>query len=162
MQMNLSDFMVADALVPNLKSTSRDDVIRELVEALARAGRINKSVVNEITKNLIEREKQGSTGIGKGIAVPHIKHASVTEIVGTIGRSKDGIDFSSLDKAPVYSVLLLLSPPNNPDRHLEAMESLFAHLQRDMFRKFLRQAETKEAIVDLLMEADESRQESGL
>jgi len=160
--MNLSDFMVPDAFIPDLKSESRDDAIRELVQALASSGRIGADQVDAITGNIIEREKQGSTGIGKGIAVPHIKHASVKEIVGTIGGSRAGIDFASLDKAPVYSVLLLISPPNNPDRHLEAMESLFTHLQRDMFRKFLRQAETTEAIVELLAEADESHQETGL
>ena len=160
--MNLSDFMVADAIIPEIKAQTRDGAIAELVEALAQAGKINHDQVEEITLKVVEREKQGSTGIGKGIAVPHVKHPAVSQIVGTIGCSKAGIDFASLDKAPVFSVLLLLSPPNDPDRHLEAMEILFAHLQRDMFRKFLRQSESKEAIVDLLMEADESRQESGL
>ena len=160
--MNLCDFMVSDAIVPELQAETRDDAIRELVNALAHAGQVAKNKVNEIVQNLIERENQGSTGIGKGIAVPHIKHSSVKKIVGTIGCKKQGIDFSSLDHAPVYSVLLLLSPPNDPDRHLEAMESLFAHLQRDMFRKFLRQSETREMITDLLTEADTSDQKSGL
>jgi len=160
--MKLSDFMVSEAIVPQLQSTSRDDAIRELVEALANAGKVATKQVDEIVQKIIERETQGSTGIGKGIAVPHIKHPGTTEIVGTIGCSRDGIEFNSLDKAPVYSVLLLLSPLNDPDRHLEAMESLFAHLQRDRFRKFLRQSESTEAIIDLIQEADEAQQESGL
>ncbi|MCK4628221.1 MAG: PTS sugar transporter subunit IIA [Sedimentisphaerales bacterium] len=160
--MKLSDFMVSEAIVPQLQSTSRDDAVRELVEALAHAGKVATKQVDEIVQKIIERETQGSTGIGKGIAVPHIKHPSTTEIVGTIGCSRNGIEFNSLDKAPVYSVLLLLSPPNDPDRHLEAMESLFAHLQRDRFRKFLRQSESTEAIIDLIQEADEAQQESGL
>ena len=160
--MNLSAFMVPEAIVPKLAAVDRDGAIRELVTALARAGRIKEEQVDEITQAIIEREDQGSTGIGKGIAVPHVKHAAVTQIAGAIGCSQEGLDFASLDKAPVYSILLLLSPPNQPDQHLEAMESLFAHLQRDMFRKFLRQADTTEAVVDLLMEADESHQESGL
>lgn len=160
--MNLSDFMVPEAIVPDLQATERDAAIAELVTALAQAGRIDPAKVDEITQQVIAREEQGSTGIGKGIAVPHIKHPAVKEIVGTVGCSQAGIDFASLDKAPVYSVLLLLSPPDQPDKHLEAMESLFAHLQRDMFRKFLRQAETRAAVVDLLQEADESPQQSGL
>jgi mannitol/fructose-specific phosphotransferase system IIA component (Ntr-type) len=160
--MKLSDFMVGDAIVPKLISQGRDAVIAELVESLAQAGCIEAAQKEEITQKIIEREKQGSTGIGKGIAVPHIKHPSAKNIIGTIGCSKEGVDFSSLDKAPVYSVLLLISPPNNPDRHLEAMESLFSHLQREMFRKFLRQAESKEEIVDLLKEADEAQSDSGL
>lgn len=160
--MNLTDFMVPQAIVPEVQSETRDEVIRELVESLRAAGHVPAEDADEIVRKLIERENQGSTGIGKGIAVPHIKHSGIEKIVGTIGCSKKGIDFSALDQAPVYSILLLLSPPNDPDRHLEAMESLFAHLQRDRFRKFLRQSETQEAIVDLLTEADEGIQESGL
>jgi len=160
--MNLNDFMIPEAIVPEVKSETRDEVIGELVKNLAATGNIPEDCTDEIVAKLIERENQGSTGIGKGIAVPHIKHSSVKEIIGTIGCCKQGIDFSSLDQAPVYSILLLVSPPNDPDRHLEAMESLFAHLQRDRFRKFLRQAETKEAILELLREADEGKQESGL
>lgn len=160
--MKLSDFMVPEALLPVLAKKTRDEVIRELVESLAEAGRVQKKDLDDIVEKLIERELQGSTGIGKGIAVPHIKHSSINEIVGTIGCSSEGVDFNSLDKAPVFSILLLLSPPNNPDRHLEAMEKIFSHLQRDMFRKFLRQAESKVEIVELLKEADDSPQESGL
>ncbi|MBN2211575.1 MAG: PTS sugar transporter subunit IIA [Sedimentisphaerales bacterium] len=154
--MNLCEFMVPEAFVPHLEGTKRDDIIRELVNGLAQAGAIKTENIEDIILRLIDREKQGSTGIGKGIAVPHIKHPSVARIVGTIGCSRAGVDFASLDKAPVFSVLLLLSPPDNPDRHLEAMESLFGHLQRDMFRKFLRQADSRETLVDLIQEADES------
>ena len=160
--MNLSDFMVPEAFVADLQSADRSGVVTELVSALAKAGKIDESFVEEISRKIVEREEQGSTGIGKGIAVPHAKHDSLKEIVGTVGCSKGGVDFASLDKAPVYSIMLLLSPPNNPDRHLEAMECVFAHLQRDMFRKFLHQAETTEAIQDLLEEADQARQEDGL
>jgi len=160
--MKLSDFIEVEAIVPNLSCGTRDESIRELVMSLARVGRSNEDKVDEITRDLIKRENQGSTGIGKGISVPHIKHSSVTEIVGTIGISKEGLDFSSLDKAPVYSVVLLLSPMNDPDRHLEAMENLFSHLQKEMFRKFLRQSETKKMIVDLIMEADEAHQDGNI
>jgi mannitol/fructose-specific phosphotransferase system IIA component (Ntr-type) len=73
----------------------------------------------------------------------------------TIGRSSSGIDFAALDRAPVYTIVLLLSPPDDPDGHLQAMENIFRHLQRDNFRRFLRQSETKEAILDLIEEADE-------
>ncbi|MBI9015742.1 MAG: PTS sugar transporter subunit IIA [Phycisphaerae bacterium] len=157
--MKLMDFMVPDALVPELQSANRDDIVNELVDSLVKAGKVSTKDRDDIVEQLIERERQGSTGIGKGIAVPHIKHPSVKSIIGTIGCSTEGIDFNSLDKAPVYSVLLLLSPPNNPDQHLEAMEKLFSHLQRDMFRKFLRQAQSTEDIVDLLKEADDGRNE---
>ena len=154
--MKMTDFMVPEAFVPNLESTERDDVIRELVAGLVAADKIKAEDKEDIIEKLCERERQGSTGIGKGIAVPHVKHPSIETITGTIGRSVEGVNFNSLDKAPVFSVLLLLSPPNDPDKHLEAMEKVFSHLQRDMFRKFLRQAETTEEVVELLKEAEES------
>ncbi len=154
--MNLMEFMVPEAFLPHLEGEKREDIIRELVAALVQAKVVKAKDVEDIVQRLIEREKQGSTGIGKGIAVPHIKHPGVNRIVGTIGCSQKGVDFAALDKAPVFSVLLMLSPPDNPDRHLEAMESLFGHLQRDIFRKFLRQASSREMLVDLIQEADES------
>lgn len=158
--MKLSQFIKFDAIIPQLEAQTRDETIQEMVRSLAQAGCLADDQVEEIAEKIIERENQGSTGIGKGIAVPHIKHGGVNEIVGTVGCSREGLDFSSLDKAPVYSVLLLVSPQGDPEGHLEAMESVFSHLQKDMFRKFLRQAETREAIEELLLEADEAQQDS--
>ena len=153
--MKLSDIMVSDAIVPELKAKTRDEAIAELVEALAQAGAISKKNEKDITKAVLAREAQATTGIGKGVALPHAKLKGLKKPIGTIGRSSEGIDFAALDSKPVYSVILLLSSPDNPDEHLQAMETIFKHVQRDMFRKFLRQSETKEAIVDLIQEADE-------
>ncbi len=153
--MKLSDIMVSDAIVPELKGTTRDEVITELIEALADAGAVAKKNVKEITKAVLKREGQATTGIGKGVALPHAKLKGIKKPVGTIGRSSAGVDFSALDSKPVYSVILLLSSPDNPDEHLQAMEAIFKHVQRDIFRKFLRQSETREGIVDLIQESDE-------
>lgn len=153
--MKLTDIMVDQAIVPQLKATTRDGAISELVEALAEGGAIARKNVGEIIKAVIARESQATTGIGKGVALPHRKLKCVKHPVGTIGQSSDGIDFGALDSKPVYSVILLLSNVDNPDEHLQAMETIFKHVQRDMFRKFLRQSETKQAIVELIKEADE-------
>jgi mannitol/fructose-specific phosphotransferase system IIA component (Ntr-type) len=153
--MKLSDIIVTDAIIPDLQSTSRDEVIEQLVSALAEAGAISKKSIKEATAAVLAREKQATTGIGKGIALPHAKIKSVKKVVGAIGRSSRGIDFSALDSKPVYIVLLLLSNPENPDEHLQAMETIFKHVQRDIFRKFLRQSETTQAIAELINEADE-------
>jgi mannitol/fructose-specific phosphotransferase system IIA component (Ntr-type) len=75
-------------------------------------------------------------------------------MVAAIGVSQKGVDFNALDKAPVYSVVLLISPKDKPDEHLQAMENIFSNLQKDNFRRFLRQSATAEAIKDLLHEAD--------
>ncbi|HOB76186.1 MAG TPA: PTS sugar transporter subunit IIA [Phycisphaerae bacterium] len=153
--MKLSELVVADAIIPELASTDRNGVIREMVNALAAAMGMSEEDANAISKSVIARENQGSTGFGKGVAVPHVKHPAIKRIAATIARSSAGVDFAALDRAPVYIVVLLLSPPDNPDQHLASMENIFRHLQRDNFRRFLRQATTKEEIIDLIHEADE-------
>ena len=153
--MKLSEIMVTDAIVPELSAKTRDEAVRELVQALAATGAVPKKSIEDIVKAVLGREAQATTGIGKGVALPHAKLKGIKKPLGTIGRSSEGIDFASLDAKPVYSVILLLSSPDNPDEHLQAMETIFKHVQRDIFRKFLRQSQTKQAIVDLIHEADE-------
>ena len=155
--MKLSDFIVPDAIVPELQASDRDGVIRELVSSLATAGAVAPDAVDDVVAALVKREQNGSTGFGKGVAVPHVKHAKVKQMAGTIGRSAGGIDFAALDHQPVYSIFLLLSPDNQPQQHLQAMNIVFSNLQKDMFRRFLRQANTREGIVELLDEADQGK-----
>lgn len=152
--MKFVDFVCFDATIPELKTEDRDGVIAELVASLDKAGRLGKGSCQEIVKVVIKREKEASTGMGKGVAVPHVKHQAVKDVVAAIGQSNAGIDFSALDKEPVYSVILLISPVDNPDKHLQAMENVFKHLQQEKFRRFLRQSQTAEQIESLLREAD--------
>jgi PTS system nitrogen regulatory IIA component len=155
--MKLREFIVPEAINANLAAADRDGAIRELVSALADAGALPTASVDEVVTALIKREQNGSTGFGKGVAVPHVKHPKVKKMSGTIGRSESGIDFAALDHQPVYSIVLLLSPENQPQQHLQAMNIIFSNLQKDMFRRFLRQSSTREAIVELLDEADQGK-----
>ena len=154
--MKFADFVCFEAIIPELKVADCDGAIAELVAALDKAGRLGEKKCEQVTRAVIKRENEASTGMGKGVAVPHVKHEAVKDVVATVGLSSSGIDFSSLDKQPVYSVILLISPVDNPDRHLQAMETIFKHLQQERFRRFLRQAQTAEQIKDLLQEADEN------
>ena len=155
--MKLNEFIVNDAIIAELGAADRDGVIRELVESLAAAGALPRGDVDEVVAALIKREQNGSTGFGKGVAVPHVKHARVRQMCGTIGRSAAGVDFAALDHQPVFSVVLLLSPENQPQQHLAAMNAVFNNLQQDTFRRFLRQSESRETIVDLIEEADQGK-----
>jgi len=153
--MKLADLIHGPSVVPELQATDRNGVIRELIQSLADHGAIDPDGMEAIARATIARENQGSTGFGRGVAVPHVKHASVKTMTATIGRSSHGVDFAALDRAPVYAVVLLLSPASAPEEHLAAMEKIFRYLQHEKFRKFLRQSETHEAIVELIQEADE-------
>jgi PTS system nitrogen regulatory IIA component len=153
--MKLSEFVCFEAVAPELHASDRDGAIAELISLLDEAGRLGKAKTAEIQREMIKRENEASTGMGRGVAIPHVKHKAVKDVVATIGLSAVGIDFSALDKQPVYSIILLVSPADNADKHLQAMECVFTHLQRDKFRKFLRQCRTPEQIKDLVLEADE-------
>jgi len=155
--MTLKEFIIPDAVSPELKATDRDSALRELVAGLAAAGALPESAVEEITAALIKRERNGSTGFGKGVAVPHVKHPMVKKMAGAFGRSHAGIDFAALDHQPVFSIFVLLSPENETQQHLQAMNIIFSNLQEDTFRRFLRQLQTRQAILDLLDEADQGK-----
>lgn len=152
----LCDFVIKEAIVPDLVSRDRNGVIRELVESLAKVGAIDQSIVEDAILEVTQREAKGSTGFGKGVAVPHGRHDGLTKMVAVIGRSTAGVDFASLDKQPVYTFILLLSPAANKERHLAAMNVIFSNLQMDMFRKFLRQSDSQQKIWELLEEEDQS------
>ncbi len=154
--MKLLDFIQPEAIIPELSSTDRNGVIRELVQVLAECGTIESSAVDGIVKSIVARERsRGTTGFGKGVAAPHAKVAGLRRVVAAVGRSSKGVDFSSLDGEPVYAVFLILSPEDSPEEHLRAMDLVFRHLQQEKFRKFLRQSDGREKIYDLLKEADE-------
>ena len=154
--MNFADFVCFEVTIPELQARDRDGAIKELVSALDRAGKLGRGNREEIIKAVVKREKEASTGMGKGVAVPHVKHGAVKDVVAVVGQSSAGIDFSSLDKQPVYTIILLISPLDSPDKHLQAMEKVFRHLQQEKFRKFLRRCQKVEQIEDLLKEADEN------
>jgi PTS system fructose-specific IIA component/PTS system nitrogen regulatory IIA component len=152
--MKLSQIVVRKAILPELASAKRNDAIKELVDALVAAGTIGRELRDPFAKAVIQREDRGSTGFGHGVAVPHVKHAAIKKLAVAIGISRVGIDFNSLDRQPVHSIFLLLSPEDRPEDHLNAMEALFGQLGQDRFRRFLRQAKGVDDVVTLLEEAD--------
>lgn len=152
--MKLSEIVAEGAVVTQLEPTERDQVIMALVDRLVECGAAPAKMRDDIIACVLEREKRGSTGFGRGVAVPHVKHKSVETMAAAIGLSQKGIDFNALDKQPVYSVFLLLSPEDKPEEHLQAMNVIFTNLSKETFRKFLRQAETVEEVRTLLDDAD--------
>ena len=152
--MKLTEIIVPGAIVPRLASSERDAVVGELVDAVLATGAAPLELPDELVARVLERERRGSTGFGKGIAVPHVKHHAITRMTAAVGLSQTGVDFNSLDKQPVYSIFLLLSPQDRPEDHLQAMEVIFKNLGKDTFRRFLRQAATTEEVWTLLEEAD--------
>jgi mannitol/fructose-specific phosphotransferase system IIA component (Ntr-type) len=152
--MKFSDFVSVPSIKANLQSLDKPSVIRELAESLAASGAIKSTEIDGIVAAIMKREELGSTGIGRGVAVPHTKHASVERLVGTVGVSEEGIDFNSLDGDKVHLLFLLISPPDRPGDHLRALENISRQLRDDTFCRFLKQARSPEDIRHLLDEAD--------
>ncbi|MGE4286817.1 MAG: PTS sugar transporter subunit IIA [Phycisphaerae bacterium] len=155
--MNLSGLFCPEASVVGLKSDARDAVIAELVDMLVSSGKLDAAHRNAVLEGVLMRENEASTGIGKGVAVPHVKCDIVDEPIGAYGLSVEGIDFASLDKQPVYSVFLVLGPEKYPEKHLVAMETIFKSLQNDDFRSFLRQAKSVNDVMTLFGQVDNNQ-----
>ncbi|GIW97934.1 MAG: PTS fructose transporter subunit IIA [Pirellulaceae bacterium] len=155
--MKFSDFISQKSIRAELTADSKEGVIAELVDALLDSGDINADDRDDIIKAIMKREELGSTGIGRGIAVPHTKHPSVDKLVGTVGVSVGGVDFDSLDGEKVQLFFLLVSPPDRPGDHLRALENISRQLRDDTFCRFLKQSKTAEDILQLLEEADNNQ-----
>lgn len=152
--MKFADFVSRKAVRAGLVSDDKEAVIREMTQALLDAGEINANEYESIVKAILKREELGSTGIGRGVAVPHTKHPGVSRLVATVGVSSDGVDFHSLDGEKVQLLFLLISPPDRPGDHLRALENISRQLRDDTFCRFLKQARGTDAILQLLDEAD--------
>ena len=155
--MKFADFISRKALRANLAAVNKEGAIREMVQALLDAGNIESDELESIVKAIMKREELGSTGIGRGVAVPHTKHSSVDRLVGTVAVSKEGVDFASLDGEAVHLFFLLISPPDRPGDHLRALENISRQLRNDTFCRFLKQAKNTEDIQQLLDEADNNQ-----
>ncbi|NIA20999.1 MAG: PTS transporter subunit EIIA [Anaerolineaceae bacterium] len=153
--MKFQEFVCRDALIADLQGAGAREVLEKMVDALVAAGKLAKSKKKSVLDSLVARERKATTGFGNGVAIPHVKHAAVKELIGTVARSSQGVDFSALDGEVVYTFFLLISPPDKPAEHLKAMENIFRNAQKEHWRRFLRQADSAESIWELLIEADE-------
>ena len=152
--MRMSDFVVRDAIVPNLAAVNKEGVIREMASSLRAAGCFREGDLEDVVRAILKRELLGSTGIGRGVAIPHTKHNSVERLIGTVAVSQAGVSFESLDGDPVQVFVLLISPQDRPGDHLRALENVSRCLRDDHFVKGLRAATASDQIWALLEKYD--------
>ncbi len=152
--MKLSSLIPPEAILDELEATDKKAALKEMLEALCAAGRVSAESAPSLVEALMGREKLGSTGIGKGVAVPHATSESVQGLVGAFGRSAGGIDFAALDGQPVHLVFLLLASKDSSGRNLEALARVAKLVRDDRFCRFLREAKDWKEIAELLVEAD--------
>ena len=155
--MKFADFISQDAVRTQLEANSKEDVIRKMASSLMEANKIVQDQYESIVEAILKREELGSTGIGRGVAVPHTKHSTVEKLFGTVAVSEEGVDFESLDGEKVHLLFLLVSPPDRPGDHLRALENISRQLRDETFCRFLKQSKTPDDVWQLLEEADNNQ-----
>lgn len=141
--MGLEDLLSAEGVIPNLKARCKREVLSALAE---RASALVGAPADKIRETLLEREQLGSTGVGKGVAIPHGKVEGLGSVVGVLARLETAIDFDAVDDQPVDLVFMLLAPANATAAHLKALAKVSRLLKDDEARSALRGAETAEAL----------------
>jgi PTS system nitrogen regulatory IIA component len=148
--MGLEDLLTADGVIPNLKARCKREVLSTLAD---RASMLTGLPAEKIRETLLEREQLGSTGVGKGVAIPHGKLEGLGSVVGVLARLETPVDFDAVDDEPVDLVFVLLAPANATAAHLKALAKVSRLLRDDHARGALRGAETAEALFAIAVES---------
>jgi PTS system nitrogen regulatory IIA component len=151
--MKVLDILAPDAIVPEMRATTKPEAIEELAGAVASLHpEIDRARLVQV---LLDREELGSTAIGEGIAIPHGKLGGVSQVTAAFGRSPAGIAFDSLDGKPTHLFFLLVAPEDSAGIHLKALARISRLLKEKGFRERLLAAETREALFATIKEEDE-------
>lgn len=142
-------------ITESLQAADAEGVLRELCGLLVKAGTIEAGVAEDLVQRLRAREREGSTGIGGGVAIPHVKTDLVDRAVGAIGRSERGVDFNAVDGEPVYLFFLFFAPQDQTDVHLQILKKISLLVRNKLFCQFMRNAKKKGDIHEVLKEFDE-------
>lgn len=153
MEMKVFDFLIKKATIVDIKSIDKESAIKELLQAMVKARAIKKENYNKVLKQILDREKQGSTGIGKGLAVPHVKQTKfVKKMVGVFGRSRKGIEYGAIDGTPCKLFFLILTPEKSDAKHMEALKQVAQLARNPDFVRFMGEAKDLKEIMELLQE----------
>lgn len=146
--MEVNEFINQNLIKMNLKSEDKDSVIKEMIEIMAK----NEIVTDkeEVIKKAMEREAKGTTGVGKGVAIPHVKSDAVKRPAVAFGRSDKGIDYGSMDEKPSHLFFLITVPEESHDEHLKLLAQLSRNLVHDDFRDSLLEAKDEEEVMNIL------------
>ncbi|OGX42620.1 MAG: hypothetical protein A3G37_01165 [Omnitrophica WOR_2 bacterium RIFCSPLOWO2_12_FULL_46_30] len=155
--MKIMDFLSKKAIGADIKSTKKEDVIRELVDLLIASEEIDKKYRNKLIEQLMAREALGSTAIGQGVGIPHTKSECVNKLIASFGLSQNGVDFDSLDGEKVYIFFLLIAPIDSAGPHLKALARISRLLKDKYFRDSLKECKDEKSILKVIVQEDEKK-----
>ena len=145
--MELTDLITPDHVIARMRATSKKQALQELARKCAEVSGLDQREIFDI---LLERERLGTTGIGRGIAIPHGKHDRLNGLVGVFARIDKAIDFDAVDGEPVDLLFLLLAPPSAGADHLKALAKVSRTLRDQTICTQLRGCEDADGIYALL------------
>ncbi len=148
--MKLADLLTLDQIILDLKGEACEDAIYNILDHLIEKSLLSSDLRSEIYDALREREQQISTGIGCGVAIPHAFLESIDQVIAVFARSKDGVDFESLDNAPVNFIILLLVPEKERPTHLQTLAAIAKLFSNCCVRQGLRDAQSADEILAIL------------
>jgi mannitol/fructose-specific phosphotransferase system IIA component (Ntr-type) len=153
--MELTDNLKKNNILLKVKSSSRWELIGEMVDLAVRNRDIDQSESDEIKRALIEREKSMSTGIGNGVAIPHCTTQKVQDIVYVMSVVPRGMDFDAIDNQPVKIVILLLVPKNKLTQHIKTLASIAKLMSNESLRDKIMTMKTSEAVIKAMKEFED-------
>ena len=148
--MDLADLIAPEAVFPALKAKTKKQALQELAQ---RAAKLTGIDAREILDTLLQRERLGSTGVGRGIAIPHGRVPALHKIVTIFARLDGAIDFEALDDEPVDLIFLLLAPEHAGADHLKALARISRLLREPSSIEKLRASKDRAAIYSVLTES---------
>lgn len=150
----ITDYISEDLIELNLKSKNRDEVLLELSKLIENSKTIAEK--NDVYKALIDREKLGSTGIGKGVAIPHAKTESAEKLTVAFGVSRKGIDFNSLDNENVNLFFVFASPNKDSQIYLKVLARVSRFIREEEFRARLFHCKNPKDVIDCIKNKEEN------
>lgn len=145
----IEELLKKDRIIPDMKAKTKNEALEELIEPLNLSEERKKVVLEALRK----REAIGSTGIGHGIAIPHTRSVVLDSVALVVGRSKEGVDFDSLDGKPVHLFFLLVAPPNDPGtRYLITLGEIARVSKKLIEREDYLKVDDKDELYKLLKE----------
>jgi mannitol/fructose-specific phosphotransferase system IIA component (Ntr-type) len=150
--MDLTDILSKEQIVTDLQATNRWQAIDELIQNLVATGKISPQHRDAITAVVKKRESSMSTGIGFGIGIPHASTDLIYDVVGALGRSRNGLNFDALDNLPVHLVMLFLVPQGQFQKHLHTLANIAKLLHKAEFRQALENAPDADAMLAIIKE----------
>ena len=150
--MDLGDILTKEQIITELQAADRWQAIDELINNLVATGKIKPADHEAISAVVKKRESSMSTGIGFGIGIPHASTDLISEVVGSLGRSRKGVSFDALDNQPVNLVMLFLVPQGQFQKHLHTLANIAKLLHRADFRQALEEAQDAEAMLRIIKE----------